>query len=119
MKKDLKGFWKVDSLDKIEYGQINCIYGNYPAFDWIKEECIFLNEAALFETTYTPRKARYKSIYKNAIKISKYDELEVGDYVVHYDYGIGKYLGMKTMAKALKETFYMLCIIRGLAYIFH
>lgn len=88
---------KVDHIDKIEYGQINCIYGNYPAFDLIYDGILFLNEATLFEVSYAPRKARYKSIYKNAIKISKYDELEVGDYVVHYDYGIGKYLGMKTM----------------------
>lgn len=105
---------KVDSLDKIEYGQINCICGNYPAFDWIKEECIFLNEAVLFETTYTPRKARYKSIYKNAIKISKYDELEVGDYVVHYDYGIGKYLGMKTMeSEGIKRDFLYVMYNKG------
>ncbi|MDE5545930.1 MAG: transcription-repair coupling factor [Anaeroplasmataceae bacterium] len=88
---------RVDDVDKIEYGQINCIYGNYPAFDLIYDGILFLNEASLFEVSYAPRKARYKSIYKNAIKISKYDELEVGDYVVHYDYGIGKYLGMKTM----------------------
>lgn len=97
---------KVDSVDKIEYGQINCIYGNYPAFDWIQEEMLFLNEASLFEMSYAPRKARYKSIYKNAIKISKYDELEVGDYVVHYDYGVGKYLGIKTIEnKGIKRDF--------------
>lgn len=88
---------KVNDVNKIEYGQINCIYGNYPAFDLMYDGMIFLNEASLFEVSYSPRKARYKSIYKNAIKISKYDELEVGDYVVHYDYGIGKYLGMKTI----------------------
>lgn len=97
---------KVNSLDKIEYGQINCIYGNYPAFDLIHDDILFLNEASLFEVSYRPRKARYKSIYKNAIKISKYDELEVGDYVVHYDHGIGKYLGMKTMeSEGIKRDF--------------
>ena len=88
---------QVKDASQIAYGQINCIQGDYPAFDLIQDGILFLNEASLFEVSYAPRKARYKSIYKNAIKISKYDELEVGDYVVHYDYGIGKYLGMKTM----------------------
>ena len=88
---------KVKEPSEIKKGQINCIYGDYPAFDMIYDEVIFLNEASLYEVSYAPRKAKYKSIYKNAIKISKYDELEVGDYVVHYDHGIGKYLGIKTM----------------------
>lgn len=105
---------KVQSVDEIYYGQINCIYGKYPAFDMIYDGIIFLNEEALFEVSYSPRKARYKSIYKNAIKISKYDELEVGDYVVHYDYGIGKYLGMKTMEReGIKRDFLYVMYNKG------
>ncbi|MDE7106564.1 MAG: transcription-repair coupling factor [Anaeroplasmataceae bacterium] len=105
---------KVDDVDKIEYGQINCIYGNYPAFDMMYDGVLFLNEASLFEISYAPRKAHYKSIYKNAIKISKYDELEVGDYVVHYDYGIGKYLGMKTMeTSGIKRDFLYVMYNKG------
>ncbi|MBD5390756.1 transcription-repair coupling factor [bacterium] len=97
---------QVKDASQFAYGQINCIQGDYPAFDMIQDNILLLNEAALFEVSYAPRKARYKSIYKNAIKISKYDELEVGDYVVHYDYGIGKYLGMKTMdSKGIKRDF--------------
>lgn len=97
---------RVEDSTKIRLGQINCIKGDYPAFDLIYEGIMFLNEASLYEVNYAPRKARYKSVYKNAIKISKYDELEVGDYVVHYDYGIGKYLGMKTIDnKGIKRDF--------------
>ncbi|MDE6013915.1 MAG: transcription-repair coupling factor, partial [Anaeroplasmataceae bacterium] len=60
----------------------------------------------LYEVSYAPRKAKYKSVYKNAIKISKYDELEFGDYVVHYDYGIGRYLGIKTIeSEGIKRDF--------------
>lgn len=85
-----------DSKD-IKMGQINCIYGDLPSFNIIKDDVVFLNDNSLYQIEYQPRKTKYKSIYKNAVKISKYDELEVGDYVVHYDHGIGKYLGMKTM----------------------
>ena len=88
---------RVNDPKDIKLGQINCIYGDYPTFSLIKDDIMFINDAALYQVEYAPRKTKYKSIYKNAIKISKYDELEVGDYVVHYDHGIGKYLGMKTM----------------------
>lgn len=56
-----------------------------------------INEHSLFDVEERVKKPKYKSIYKNALKISRYDELEVGDYIVHYDYGIGEYLGLKTM----------------------
>ncbi len=56
-----------------------------------------INEHSLMDVEIKKRAPKYKSIYKNAIKISKYDELNIGDYIVHYDYGIGKYLGIKTM----------------------
>ncbi len=88
---------KVKDPKDIKLGQINCVFGDYPAFNLYKDDVMILNDASLYEVQYAPKKTKYKSIYKNAIKISKYDELEVGDYVVHYDYGIGKYLGMKTM----------------------
>lgn len=97
---------KVKENQPIERGQINCIKGHYPAFDWVDGEMLFLNDESLYEVDYAPRKARYKSVYKNAIKISKYDELEIGDYVVHYDYGIGKYLGIKTIeTEGIKRDF--------------
>ena len=88
---------KVKDPKDIKLGQINCVFGDYPAFNLYKDDVMILNDASLYEVQYSPKKTKYKSIYKNAIKISKYDELEAGDYVVHYDYGIGKYLGMKTM----------------------
>ncbi len=88
---------KITDLKDAKLESINVIMGDYPAFELLYESYILINEAAIFDNTYTPRRVKYKSIYKNAIKISKYDELCIGDYVVHYDYGIGKYLGIKTI----------------------
>lgn len=97
---------RVKDAQSMCLGQINCIEGHFPAFDWIDGNMLFLNDESLYEVDYAPRKARYKSIYKNAVKISKYDELEIGDYVVHYDYGIGKYLGIKTIeTEGIKRDF--------------
>ena len=105
---------KVKDISGIKMGQINCIYGDYPACHLVKDDVVILNDNSLYQVEYQPRKTKYKSIYKNAIKISKYDELEVGDYVVHYDHGIGKYLGMKTMEHSgIKRDFLFVMYGKG------
>lgn len=79
-------------------GQINIIKGEYvPSLNLVDDGIIIYSEKTIFDIKYQARKIKFKSIYKNTIKITKYDELEIGDYVVHYDYGIGKYLGLKTL----------------------
>ena len=88
---NVKDFSKLSSL------QINYVKGNYPSFR--EGDLIVINESTIFDVTYLKKKIHYKSIYKNATKISSYDELVIGDYVVHYDYGIGKYMGIKTLTQ--------------------
>ena len=88
---------EIDDILKAKVNFINLMHGDFPSFEMVLEKLIIINEETLFSTSYSPRRVRYKSIYKNAIKINKYDELNVGDYVVHYNYGIGKYLGIKTI----------------------
>lgn len=50
---------------------------------------------------YSPSKItrnnKYSKYYKESVKIYNKDELQTGDYVVHRDYGIGKYVGIKTV----------------------
>lgn len=41
----------------------------------------------------------YKTKFKYGVKIKDITKLEIGDYVVHETYGIGKYLGIKTIPK--------------------
>ncbi|MFW6306434.1 MAG: transcription-repair coupling factor [Bacillota bacterium] len=43
------------------------------------------------------KKKRQIKDLENGVKISSIHELNVGDYVVHENHGIGKYLGVKTM----------------------
>lgn len=83
---------------KIEEGKINILFNDYlPSFKSNSLKLIVLNEATLFNIKYEPRKTKYKSVYKNTSKISHYDELEIGDYVVHFDYGIGIYRGLQML----------------------
>ncbi len=44
-----------------------------------------------------PRDIKYKTNYKIGQKIKSFDDLSVGDYVVHESYGIGIYNGLKTL----------------------
>lgn len=89
--------YKVSHLDEIKKGIVNCYFGQSPSFILENEDFMIINESDIFDIQAKPKKVKYKSIYKNAIKISKYDELCIGDYVVHYDYGIGRYLGIQTL----------------------
>ncbi|KGX85482.1 transcription-repair coupling factor [Pontibacillus litoralis] len=54
-----------------------------------------ITENELFKKR-TSRPKRKKKI-SNAERIKSYQELKVGDYVVHYNHGIGKYLGIETL----------------------
>lgn len=74
---------------------------------------IYLSEGTLYEgfmdlnqnlEVYTSRElfnhvtriTRYSDKFKHADMLSSYEELQVGDYVVHNQHGIGKYLGIIT-----------------------
>ena len=48
-------------------------------------------------TSSKSKKPKYRNIQDNTAQINSRDDLHVGDYIVHYDYGIGKYLGLQTV----------------------
>ena len=88
---------KVTDLSRIGRGAINAIDKYLPSFILVDYDFVMINEKTIFESDNKPKKTKYKSIFKNAIKISRYDELQIGDYVVHYDFGIGRYSGITTL----------------------
>jgi len=54
----------------------------------------FLTDHEIFARTRPRRKIRR---FKEGIALSSYQSLQPGDFVVHIDYGIGKYKGLKTL----------------------
>lgn len=54
-----------------------------------------ITEEELFKKRVKRRQPKQK--LSNAERIKSYSELEVGDYVVHVNHGIGKYLGIETL----------------------
>ena len=43
------------------------------------------------------KQTAYKSNFKEGKKIKDYNELQLGDYVVHVQHGIGQYIGIETL----------------------
>ena len=87
----------VKDNQEISSGYYNYVFKFIPSINLIDSNVIIINDQTLFDIEHREKKAKYKSIYKNATKISHYEDLNIGDYVVHYDYGIGVYKGIKTL----------------------
>ncbi len=104
----------IKDFNNISKGKINLVSEYALSINDVSNDLIIYSEKTLFEIKYNKRNIKFKSIYKNTIKISKYDELKIGDYVVHYDYGIGKYLGLKTIDnKGLKRDYIHVMYAKG------
>ncbi|WP_339217562.1 transcription-repair coupling factor [Ornithinibacillus sp. FSL M8-0202] len=59
------------------------------------------------------KRSRKKQNISNAERIQNYQELKVGDYVVHTNHGIGRYLGIETLELQGKHKDYMLIKYSG------
>ena len=56
---------------------------------------VLITENELFKTK--TNRVRKKQKISNAERIKSYQELKVGDYVVHANHGVGKYIGIETL----------------------
>ena len=69
-------------------------------------QTMYLDETSIFNKQKTIRSS-YRSVMNQATKIHHSDDLSLGDYVVHYDYGIGQYIGIKTMELGSQKRDYL------------
>jgi transcription-repair coupling factor (superfamily II helicase) len=78
----------------------------YGSFISHQEKIVILDEVQIF--TKRIRKAiKYRSVLNQSTKVRTTDDLNVGDFVVHYDYGIGRYVGLKTMELSGEKRDYL------------
>lgn len=75
------------------------------------EKIVVYTSKELFNTVH--QKARYANKFKEAEVISNYLELDNGDFVVHKQYGIGKYLGIVTREKNGIHKDYLRIVYKG------
>ncbi len=83
------------SVDDAIYEGINICLANLPeGMEFVDERVAVFTSNELFKSA--THKKRYIK-YKNATIIKDYNELNIGDYVVHDVNGIGQYMGIKTL----------------------
>lgn len=83
--------------DRIAKGKIQLMEGSLQSgFEMPLLKLAVITEEELFKTKVKKSSARRQKL-SNAERIKSYSELKIGDYVVHVNHGIGKYLGIETL----------------------
>ena len=77
----------------------------------LDEGLVVITEKELYDQVPAKKKAYVK--YKNAKVLQRFEELNVGDYIVHDTHGIGQYLGIKTLEVQGVHRDYLYISYRG------
>ncbi|MCC9023949.1 transcription-repair coupling factor [Bacillus nakamurai] len=87
---------KTDSTKALVQGQVYVMEGELQSgFELPLMKLAVITEEELFKNRIKKKPRKQK--LTNAERIKSYSELQVGDYVVHINHGIGKYLGIETL----------------------
>ncbi|WP_028390515.1 transcription-repair coupling factor [Bacillus cihuensis] len=87
---------ELSDSSKILPGKVQILKGSLnTGFELPLQKYAVITEQELFNKK-TKKSARRQKL-SNAERIKSYSELNVGDYVVHVNHGIGKYLGIETL----------------------
>ncbi|MGM9903644.1 transcription-repair coupling factor [Enterococcus sp. 10A9_DIV0425] len=82
--------------DQLIKGQVQLVAGALQTgFELPQEKVVAITEKEIFQKT-TKKQTRRQTV-TNAERLKSYNELKAGDYVVHANHGIGKYIGMETL----------------------
>lgn len=103
--------------DGILTGTVNIIGQTFmQGFDMPSSKMVVLTEKELFAKV--PKKRPRKQHIENAERLKSYTELKPGDYVVHVNHGIGKFIGMTTMEVDGVHQDYMTIHYKGSGQLF-
>jgi len=82
----------------IQQNKLNIIVSD-EVFDFNSDsfEIILISEEAITKKFISRKRGEYVSVYKKSKRLNSINDLKKGDFIVHYDYGIGKFLEIKTM----------------------
>ena len=107
-------YYYIENINEIKKNKINVFvcpsaYG-YNDF----EENFEILTPHEFASKKIVKNAKYDKFYKQSTKIYTKEDLEIGDYVVHNDYGIAKYCGLKTLElRGFKNDYLLLLYEKG------
>lgn len=82
--------------DKLITGRSQIVVGSLQSgFEMPQDRLVVVTEKEIFQKV--KRKRARRQTITNAERLKSYNELKPGDYVVHANHGIGKYIGMETL----------------------
>ena len=86
----------IKSGQQLLPGNVQIMQGNLQTgFELSIQKIAVITEEELFNKRV--KKSTNRQKLSNAERIKSYSELKIGDYVVHVNHGIGKYLGIETL----------------------
>lgn len=103
----------VGPKDEIKLKSLNLIVSDFDnSIEYFSINTIFVSERQLFDKKKTKKK-RFKSDLKDTKKIGTVEELKKGDLIVHYEHGIGRFLGVKEMSLGERTNDYVHISYKG------
>lgn len=87
-----------NAQSQLQVGDIYVIYAQLQhSFEYPELRFVVLSDNDMAE--YTKKKYRRKKLQKESGKISSLSQLHIGDYVIHEDYGLGRYQGIEQIER--------------------
>ena len=99
---------KYSKVDSISKNKINLVVSNN-ALGFVDYELnIEVITPKQFAANKIYKKSKYDTNQNKTVQIYNKEELTIGDYVVHQDYGIGQYKGIKTIDNKKTKNDYLM-----------
>ncbi|EFR89039.1 transcription-repair-coupling factor, partial [Listeria marthii FSL S4-120] len=109
---DMESTILKEESDVPKYGMVQFVIGTFQnGFELPLAKVAIISETELFNKKIKKVKKRQK--LSNAERIQSYSELKVGDYVVHVNHGIARYVGMETLDINGVHKDYLLLVYQG------
>ena len=90
---DIPAFFTENPMRVLEPGEVMTYYGSiHKGFEYPMIKLVVISESDIFATE--KKKKKKKRLYEGQ-KIQNFTDLNVGDYVVHEQYGLGVYKGIE------------------------
>lgn len=100
------------SLEEVRKGSIHLVHEKLPVgFELLEENIVVYTDYEVH--TKRKKQTAYKSNFKEGKKIKDYNELQLGDYVVHVQHGIGQYIGIETLETNGARKDFLMIAYRG------
>lgn len=99
-------------LHEVREGSIHIIYEPLPlGFELVDLNVVVYTDYEI--NTKRKKQTTYKSSFKEGKKINDFNELKIGDYVVHVQHGIGQYIGIETLESNGARKDFLMIAYRG------